>query len=360
MPRSLRLTVPDPCHENWQKMTPQEQGRFCGSCQKVVVDFSVMTDKEMLDYFSKASQQVCGRFSNDQLNKELTLPSTRKRFTWAYAWSVLLASLIVTKSNAQGKPKVRKVDLQTHKVDVRNINLSSIAGSTLMGFTVSQSQSDPMEAAMKGVVLDAQNKQPVIGGSITIKGTKNGTMADTSGHFSLQIGLKDSLEFSAIGYETQTLVIDRTTNWGPVKVFLKPSFAALQEVTVVASGTIMGKMMQTGSVTKCVASTRLEKIQRVINDWTPAAIKKDIKIYPNPVMRGNSIQVKLNLPQTGEYRLELLNTVGQIMLIQPLFMQTKEQQIDLYTQTKWSAGAYWVRISSPKSKNVFEAKVLLQ
>ena len=351
MPKSLLLNIPEPCHENWQNMTPQEQGRFCGSCQKIVVDFSVMTDKEVLAYFSKASQHVCGRFSNDQLNKELTTTPSRKRTTWLYVWNVLIASVLVTKSYAQGKPQVKKPPVKTTINEMRS-----------MGLIV---RKDPVEAVipvkLKGVVLDAQTNQPVTGTSINIKGTQQGTSADTAGNFQLSVEKKNilELEFSAIGYEPQTLLLDKTANWEHVQVLLKPAAAALQEVSVIGYGT-MGKVVQLGGATSCVKLTTIEKIQRNINDWTPDAWKKDVKIYPNPVMRGNAIQVKLNLPQEGGYRLELLNNAGQVMLIQPLFMQTKEQQIDLYTQTKWSAGIYYVRISSPKSKKVFEAKVMLQ
>lgn len=351
MPRSLLLNIPEPCHENWQNMTPQEQGRFCGSCQKVVVDFSVMTDKEVLAYFSKASQQVCGRFSNDQLNKELTVtPTTRKRIAWAYVWNVLVASVLVTKTYAQGQPQVKKL----HRTLTQEETM-------LSGFV----RVDPVQAVipvtMKGVVLDAQTNQPVTGASINIKGTQKGTSADASGNFQLPVEKKNTLEleFSAIGYEPQTMLLDKSTNWENVRVLLKPAAAALQEVTVIGYGTST-KRVYGGAVSKCYSLTKTEEIKRVINDWTPAALKKDIKVYPNPVMRGNSIQVKLNLPQEGEYRLELLNTAGQVMLVQPLVMQTKEQQIDLYTQTKWSAGIYYARISSPKSKKVFEAKVMLQ
>jgi hypothetical protein len=347
MPKSLLLNIPEPCQENWQNMTPQEQGRFCGSCQKIVVDFSMMTDKEVLAYFSKASQHVCGRFSNDQLNKELTTTPARKRITWAYVWNVLLASLLVTKTYAQGKPQLKKPPVKT-----------TINEKRTMGEYV---RIDPVEMVipikMKGVVLDAQTNQPVTGASINIKGTQNGTSADTTGSFQLRVEMKNTLEleFSAIGYEPQTMLLDKTANWENLRVLLKPAAAALQEVTVIGSGTIT-----LGGATSCVRLTTIEKIQRNINDWTPAALKKDVKVYPNPVMRGNAIQVKLNLPQEGEYRLELLNTAGQVMLVQPLFMHTKEQQIDLYTQTKWSAGIYYIRISSPKLKKVFEAKVLLQ
>jgi hypothetical protein len=350
MPGSLLLNIPEPCHENWQNMTPQAQGRFCGSCEKVVVDFSVMTDKEVLDYFSKASQHVCGRFSNDQLNKELTISPSKKRVTWAYVWNVLVASLLMTKTYAQGKPQLKKL----HRTITQEERMHS-------GFV----RVDPVEAVIpvtiKGMVLDAQHNQPVPGVSINIKGTENGTMADSTGKFLLHAEKKNTLEleFSAIGYETQTLSVDKTTNWNRIQVLLKPAFTELETATVISyANTRRSDLTGYGMVQ--YKSTISEKINRVINDWTPALLKKDLKVYPNPVTRGNSIQVKLSLPQTGEYRLELLNTAGQVMLVQSLFMQTKEQQIDLYTQTKWSAGIYWVRISSNKMKNVFEAKVLLQ
>ena len=40
--------IPEPCHENWNKMTPQEQGRHCAVCSKVVVDFTKKTPTSTL------------------------------------------------------------------------------------------------------------------------------------------------------------------------------------------------------------------------------------------------------------------------------------------------------------------------
>lgn len=67
------LTVPQPCHEDWEQMTPAEQGRICAACNKVVVDFSQKTDAELLLWLS-GSPDTCGQFRADQLGRPLQLP----------------------------------------------------------------------------------------------------------------------------------------------------------------------------------------------------------------------------------------------------------------------------------------------
>jgi hypothetical protein len=301
-----------------------------------------MTDKEILDYFSKAPQQVCGRFSNDQLNKELTIEPPKKRFTLMYAWNVLLASLLITKTYAQGTAIVKK-PVETAIVEKRTMSTNAAIPGPVRSI---------IPLTIKGTVLDAQSNLPVTGVSVFVKDTKNGTTTDPKGNFQLKVQQKDSLEFSAIGYETQTILMDTTAHLKNMQVLLKPASTNLQEVAVVAYGSITCRYMM-GSV-----GYKIRKEEKT--NWFTSGWKKEVRIYPNPVMRGNSIQVKLSLQQAGEYKLELMNAAGQVMLVQPLLMQTKEQQVDLYTQTKWSAGMYWIRISSTKSKNVYQAKVLLQ
>lgn len=336
-------------------MTPQEQGRFCGSCQKTVVDFSMMSDQEVLNYFFKADHKVCGRFTEDQLNKELPITEKKKRFSWAYVWNVLLATFLLTDANAQVKPKAKPKKL------VRAIErMPKVMGD------VAPMRFDPEEAiipvTVKGKVIDSKNNQPVIGASIRIKNTSGGTMADTLGNFQLPVEKKDSLvlEFSAIGYETQTRVIDGLTGWQNVQVFLKPAFVDLETVTVKADPVCSERTFMMGGLSYGIRLTNIEEIKRSINDWAPTALKKDVKLYPNPVMRGNSIQVSLALKQAGNYKLEVMNSAGQIMLVQPVVMATKEQQVTIYTQSAWSAGLYWVRITSSGTRNVYQSKFILQ
>jgi len=78
----LHIAVPTPCHEDWQKMTPDEQGRHCASCQKVVTDFTTMTDQQLIDFLSQGKGSGCGRFRQDQLTRAL-YPTPKERL-WKF------------------------------------------------------------------------------------------------------------------------------------------------------------------------------------------------------------------------------------------------------------------------------------
>ncbi len=65
----MRISIPKPCHENWNNMTPEQQGAFCKVCNKVVVDFSAMSDEEVINYLEqKKEEKTCGRFRTSQLS----------------------------------------------------------------------------------------------------------------------------------------------------------------------------------------------------------------------------------------------------------------------------------------------------
>lgn len=53
MERKLKITIPEPCHESWDKMSPNDNGRFCLSCSKTVVDFTTMLPEEVQHFFNQ-------------------------------------------------------------------------------------------------------------------------------------------------------------------------------------------------------------------------------------------------------------------------------------------------------------------
>jgi hypothetical protein len=68
------IRIPEPCHEDWNKMTPDDKGKFCNSCSKSVVDFTDKTDEEIISILqSSGGERVCGHFRKSQVNRPLVL-----------------------------------------------------------------------------------------------------------------------------------------------------------------------------------------------------------------------------------------------------------------------------------------------
>jgi hypothetical protein len=64
----MNIQINDPCHEDWQAMTPNRQGAFCQVCQKDVVDFSKKSIPQIKSFFKERSEEkICGRFEKKQL-----------------------------------------------------------------------------------------------------------------------------------------------------------------------------------------------------------------------------------------------------------------------------------------------------
>jgi uncharacterized protein YdeI (BOF family) len=98
MKPKLSLSIPKPCHENWNAMTPELQGRFCGQCSKTVVDFTLMTDGQILDTLKKETGKTCGRFTNDQLERPLISPAKPKWYA-AGLWKYIISAGLLSKTN---------------------------------------------------------------------------------------------------------------------------------------------------------------------------------------------------------------------------------------------------------------------
>ena len=54
-------------------MLPVEDGRFCSSCAKSVVDFTRMSDHQIVRYMSASKASVCARITMHQLDREFTV-----------------------------------------------------------------------------------------------------------------------------------------------------------------------------------------------------------------------------------------------------------------------------------------------
>lgn len=107
---------------------------------------------------------------------------------------------------------------------------------------------------VSGVIKDTQG-MPIIGASVSDKGTTNGTITDLDGKFSLEVSANSMLQISYIGYLTQEIKIKDQTDFN---ITLREDTQVLDEVVVVGYG-IQKKVNLTGSI----SSVSTDEIQNV-------------------------------------------------------------------------------------------------
>lgn len=142
-----------------------------------------------------------------------------------------------------------------------------VAGAALLlsGLSVGNVQATPhvvsssvdaiqQDQSCTGVVYD-QNGEAIIGASVVVKGTVNGTITGIDGDFTIpNVKKGDVIIISFVGYSNQEIV----WNGSPLKVVLKEDTETLEEVVVVGYG-----MQRKSSITGSIASVKADKLKSV-------------------------------------------------------------------------------------------------
>ena len=95
MENIFKVTVPKPCHEDWNAMIPSDRGRFCNACTTQVVDFTKMSSDEIRDYLSK-NTNVCGRFKNEQLDSVIIQIPKSVIFSQVHFHKMFMLALLIS------------------------------------------------------------------------------------------------------------------------------------------------------------------------------------------------------------------------------------------------------------------------
>ena len=98
-------------------------------------------------------------------------------------------------------------------------------------------------STVSGVVISGTDELPLVGVSVLVKETANGTITDMDGNFKLNVVSGQTLVFSYIGYVTQEIVV---TDQKSLNVILKEDTEILDEVVVVGYG-VQKKKLVTGA-----------------------------------------------------------------------------------------------------------------
>jgi len=347
--QKLQLSIPEPCHENWDNMTPEGQGRFCGSCAKQVIDFSAMTDNQLMQYFANLkNENVCGRVHPDQLNHAFVMPDPARKKIWMY-WQYVLAVLLFffTKNQlAKAQTGLPKTELQPAKpVDANREGRIMLGGIR---------RASPDEMKTITIQDETGGVIPFATGEITSSGAQ--LMADSSGKINVSgFQAQDSIKLSAVGYHSQTFSL-KDINGKIVR--LATHITSMEEITLHGNGTTKGKMIMAGGI----SYTRVGKVHRLKDTLQNliSFLDSDIGVFPNPVKKGNAITLAVKLKKPGTYQIVFSDVSGRQLLQQIMQATTKQVQQQVTLPVSWASGLYFVKILDEKSIAVRTGKFMVE
>ena len=185
--KKLKITIPEPCHENWNNMIPVDRGKFCASCQKCVVDFSTYSDEALMNYFKTPRANTCGHFNSTQVGRYI-LPTINPKPSF-YSKAALAMVVFLSLFHEAKSEKVPHQTIQTQNLKNKNFP-NDEAGP--FGRTNKLSDSSKY---ISGKLVDSMAKDP-IRGVVKIVGTEISAESDSEGNFKLSI--PDSMTDSSI------------------------------------------------------------------------------------------------------------------------------------------------------------------
>lgn len=363
MKQQIHIRIAEPCHENWNSMLPAEQGRFCMSCQKQVVDFSSMTDKEILEHIATASKSICGRADNDQLNRLLVAPPEPRRIWWRH-WMGLAASflLLFSKSNAQVKhprhPTVHTPPTQ------KNLPSTSI----VMGTVAMVEEDKPASVELSGRVVDDKNN-PIPFATVRLTGGNTAVAADSSGFFRVAVNADPaavSVSVSSVGYEPKTISLNGENSF--IKMQAPGGKLIIDMGNVLLKGQILGEVVVTGhnsnpvsiiagGVSVCRKPSRYQKVK---NSFKELAGVSEVKVYPNPVPAQGSFNISLAIKEAGRYNIQFTDASGKIVGGRQISI-TQNRQLESFEAGIFrSGGIYFVSVTGGQRNKVYTAQVFVQ
>lgn len=148
------------------------------------------------------------------------------------------------------------------------------------------------QVTVKGTVISSENNEPVIGASVLVKGTTNGTITDINGQFTLTniSPTNKTIIVSFIGMETQEVTIKPE-----MKIVMTSTTEVMEEVLVVAYGTAKksaftgsAKMIHTEQITKRPVTNVIESLSGQVAGLQMVTTTGAPGSTPNMLIRGIS------------------------------------------------------------------------
>ncbi|WP_298348152.1 carboxypeptidase-like regulatory domain-containing protein [uncultured Dokdonia sp.] len=201
MKKPIAITIPKPCHEDWAKMTPVQQGKHCAVCSKEVVDFTAFTKDALYKRVTKGDH-LCGRFRKDQLDTPIYATRDKGRSFAQAAAALLVPMAMLSVAEASGQTTSETIIMG----DIAPVELPVKKYDSLGIGTLSRKQNTPQKLiTITGTVTDYNG--PLAGVTISVEGTSRNYKTDLNGNYSLNVFSGEIITYSYLGFQNREIKV---------------------------------------------------------------------------------------------------------------------------------------------------------
>ncbi len=205
---TFKITIAEPCHENWKNMVTTSCGAFCHSCQKEVIDYTGKTSVEIAQIFGNNKGATCGKFMPSQLAHVYEYMHDKPVRNYWFNKGLIGTglSILVATTHVRSESK--------NKIYAPEITLAEYAKKA---YPTVENKFDEGYFIINGSIVD-ESGEPVAFATVVTKNISGeiiGVITDIDGNFTLKIPrnkLNDLpqviLTFKNVGYKTQDYTID--------------------------------------------------------------------------------------------------------------------------------------------------------
>lgn len=193
-------------------------------------------------------KKITLKYVNTPIKSILTSITSQTNLNFIYEESVLekVKNISIDIKNGTLSNVLDEISKQTGLVFRQNDNTIALSMGTAAPRQAAPIPSKKSER-ISGTILDIKD-EPLIGVSVTIKGTTIGTITDINGKFQLDAPENETLVFSYIGYQTKEVPVKGNST---INLILNESLNDLDVVVVIGYGT-----QRKGDITSSVANIK--------------------------------------------------------------------------------------------------------
>jgi hypothetical protein len=188
------LQIPEPCNQDWNRMSDTGTGKFCTHCSKSLIDFTSLTDAEIIQLLQKNQGQLCGRLDATQLNRALI--NRQQKLQTGNGLKKIMAALlmlITAKDIKAANPPAQKTSFVQWQYNNIPGNKDDNDTTTVTTLT--------------GTVIDSADKEPLISAIVKNLTRQTGVVTDAGGHFSIEAAIGDKIQIMYLGYTAEIFTV---------------------------------------------------------------------------------------------------------------------------------------------------------